>query len=129
MIWGIIIIFKIFIVESFIEKGTHIIRITKRGIYFLKGTDTKCNALYTAWWYRYFPLINKDGFDLSINFTVDSVKIDFYKGIVKVKVKKNDVEFISESPAADIKEKIINNIISKEKGIYFVGYEYGGDYG
>jgi hypothetical protein len=92
---------------------------------FLEGTDTKCNALYTAWWYRYFPLINKDGFDVSINFTVDSVKIDFYKGIVKVKVKKNDVEFISESPAADIKEKIINNIISKEKGIYFVGYEYG----
>jgi hypothetical protein len=91
----------------------------------LKGTDNNCLALNTAWWYRYFPLVEKDGFDLSINITVDSIKIDFYKGIIKAKVKKNDIEFDSEIPDPDLKEIIKNNLNIKGKGIFFVGFEYG----
>lgn len=71
------------------------------------------------------PTIKVEGYKVMTKATFENIKVDFTRGITKVKIKGGEVKFTKFPPEQDIQTLIIDHLKDKPKGKYVVKYEIG----
>lgn len=96
---------------------------TIQQVELIGGTDQNCTLLKST--PIQLPIIQIEGYNVKTKATFNNVKVDFTRGITKVKIKKGEVLFTKFLPEQDLQSIIIENLKNMSNGKYIVKYEIG----
>lgn len=103
-----------------IVAGSKDVKILK-DIELINGTDTELKLFkYVS---VYLPTLEVKGYEVMTEVHFNPLKVDFSRGITRIKIKNGDVEFKKFPPERDLQQIIINHLRSKKEGTYIVKYQ------
>jgi hypothetical protein len=88
-------------------------------IVFISGNNEEIQSLKNV----DLPLIYIDNYKVHTETKFENIKIDFVRGITKVKIKNGEIVFKKDLPDEDIQEIISRRLINEQNGLYIVKYE------
>ncbi|MEA4986170.1 hypothetical protein SDC9_36806 [bioreactor metagenome] len=88
-------------------------------IVFIRGNDEEIQSLKNV----NLPPIYINKIEAHTEAKFENIKIDFVRGITKVKIRNGEIVYRKGIPDEDIKEVLSKQLKEKENGLYFVRYE------
>ena len=88
-------------------------------IVFISGNNEEIQSLKNV----DLPLIYIDNFKVHTETKFENIKIEFVRGITKVKINNGEIVFKKDIPDEDIQEILSKRLTNKQNGLYIVKYE------
>jgi len=107
--------------DYLISTGSKDLR-TKRNLELISGTDESFELFKVA--DILLPSIQIEGYMVLTELTLDSVDVEFIRGITYVKVRKGQVEFMENPPPQKLQNQIKEKLVEDHKGKYLVKYDF-----
>lgn len=87
-----------------------------------KGTDTNC--IYVSRCVIKIPTVYVENIEVMTEMSIDNITVNYVKGISKVKIKEDKIEYLENEPPLAYREYLTTELLKNKKGKHLITYEY-----